>query len=139
MNTSLQGQKILVTRERHQMNEMSKLIRERDGVPLEVPLLKITCHQQVQVDPLASYSWLIFTSANGVRCFFQHVKDPIPSNIHIAAVGKKTENVIRSYGNDVHFVPTTYNAETMMDELFRLYPEDRKSTRLNSSHVAISY
>lgn len=122
MNETLHGKKILVTRQRRQINEMSSLIREKDGIPFEVPLLKIMCHQHIEVDAFSSYSWLIFTSANGVRCFFQHVKEPLNRDINIAAVGKKTAQIIKSYGYEVDFIPSTYNADVMMDEFFELYP-----------------
>lgn len=134
MKRSLQGKKVLVTRERNQVNELSSLIKKRSGIPIEVPLLKITCHQQVNIASLDRYEWLIFTSANGIRCFFQHVKE-LPSSIKIATVGAKTAKLVETYGYDIHFVPSTFNAVTLMDELFEQY-EDADNFLLVRGNIA---
>src|SRR5690625_5212452 len=107
MAISLHEKSILITREEKQGKQFAAKIRECQGNPVEVPLLKISCmdHQENKefFQRLASYQWVFFTSANGVRCFFQlaanyKVNTKVLETVNIAVVGHKTENALKEYG-----------------------------------------
>ncbi|HEY4601156.1 MAG TPA: uroporphyrinogen-III synthase [Cerasibacillus sp.] len=130
MKRCLQQKHILITREKRQGKEFAEKIRQFEGIPIEVPLLKINCkdysvNEQIfnQID---SYQWIFFTSANGVDCFFHllkqygHSKDVL-DNKQIAVVGHKTEKHLKVYGYSAHFIPTIYNAETMAREFLERF------------------
>ncbi|MYL58907.1 uroporphyrinogen-III synthase, partial [Virgibacillus halodenitrificans] len=131
MNVSLQGKKILVTREENQAKEFADLILEHQGTPIEVPLLTVSCKDQKDnqevLQSISNYDWIFFTSANGVKCFFdlaQRYLDPengFPANI--AVVGHKTGNVLKMFGYSATFTPSVYNAEIMGSEFLTEYPE----------------
>ncbi|GAB4073278.1 uroporphyrinogen-III synthase [Barrientosiimonas marina] len=127
MVSGLQGKQILITREEKQASVFADQISQYGGVPVQVPLLKITCQHHTSNKELlrspGTYKWLFFTSANGVSCFFnflseeQAVQD-FTAGSKFAAVGRKTARVLESYGYQADFIPTTYNAETMTREFF---------------------
>lgn len=133
MSNSLLQAKVLVTREETQAKAFSKLIAVHNGIPVEVPLLHIQCTDYPENEPiwgrLSSYTWLFFTSANGVNCFLNQMKlKDIPIsylyNKKIAAVGHKTENELKLKNIQADFIPTVYDADTMASEFMAKYPTE---------------
>lgn len=63
---ALAGKTVLVTRAQHQAKQMSVAVKEKSGIPLEIPLLRMEgmSHRQIQhiAGQLHSYDWVIFTS-----------------------------------------------------------------------------
>lgn len=127
----LEGKKILVTREASQAQAFSRQIALAGGIPIELPLLAIHCTKRIEDQPiwnrLDTYSWILFTSANGVECFYNQLRDlGISENkfasAKIGAVGHKTENVLKQYRKLADFIPTVYDAETMGTEFLRKNP-----------------
>lgn len=125
MPLTLHGKKILITREESQAKEFTEKVLLHGGNPFEVPLLKISCKDNPENKQLLQnvnkYKWIFFMSANGVECFFQLamqynlIKDFLAKS-NFAAVGHKTAQVLRDYGYQADFIPTTYNAEAMASE-----------------------
>lgn len=129
MTSALDGKRILITRERKQAKYFSKVVKEKGGIPVEVPLLKITVVDQKENLELLrnwrNYEWIFFTSANGVHYYFQllnkyGIDTASFDKKKIAAVGHKTENALKEYHYDADFIPTIYDAETMAKEFFQL-------------------
>src|SRR5699024_9578924 len=94
--------------------------------PILVPLIKIvTRNNSVNnsvIDHLDKFDWIFFTSINGVIHFFNQLKDHSKLNgKKIAVVGHKTEEALKRFGFDAHFMPTVYNAETMAEEFVATY------------------
>ena len=132
MAISLHEKNILITREEKQGRQFAEKIRECQGNPVEVPLLKISCMEHLEnqkyFQRLANYQWIFFTSANGVRCFFQLAKTykintKVLENVNVAVVGHKTEDALKKYGLSASFIPTIYNAEVMSKEFFNVYQD----------------
>lgn len=132
MTSALDGKKILVTREKKQAKFFSELIKEKGGIPVEVPLLKISVVDQAEnlklLQNWVDYKWIFFTSANGVHYYFQllkkyGIKTESFEKKNIAAVGHKTENALKEYGYAADFIPTIYDAETMATEFFKIEKE----------------
>ena len=92
---ALAGKTVLITRAQHQAKQMSVAVKEKSGIPLEIPLLRMEgmSHTQIQhiEEQLHSYDWVIFTSRNGVAFFLDSLKKKLPLTIKIAAVGVKTK------------------------------------------------
>ncbi|MEI3605844.1 uroporphyrinogen-III synthase [Pseudogracilibacillus sp. SE30717A] len=126
MTLSLRGKKILITREASQAKQFSVNIQRAEGIPIEVPLLKISCQKESgnRID-LSQYKWVFFTSAHGVRCFFQGLgpNQELLSNCFFATVGHKTENALKEFGYEADFIPSIYNAEVMAEEFFTRFPD----------------
>ena len=120
---ALAGKTVLITRAQHQAKQMSVAVKERSGIPLEIPLLRMegTSHRQIQhiAGQLHSYDWVIFTSKNGVAFFLDSLRKKLPGPIKIAAVGVKTKLELEKRGYQVEFVPTAFVAETFAEEFLK--------------------
>ncbi|QWH62840.1 uroporphyrinogen-III synthase [Bacillus mycoides] len=120
---ALAGKTVLITRAQHQAKQMSVAVKERSGIPLEIPLLRMegTSHRQIQhiAGQLHSYDWVIFTSKNGVAFFLDSLRKKLPGTIKIAAVGVKTKLELEKRGYQVDFVPTAFVAEVFAEEFVK--------------------
>lgn len=98
--TPLSGRRVVVTRTREQASGLSERLGALGAEVLELPVLRITreVSKQELADVMlefASYDWIVFTSGNGVRFFFDEffrLFDDIRSLgfIRIACVGDGT-------------------------------------------------
>lgn len=71
---------------------------------------------------LARYAWVLFTSANGVRMFFERRQalgagDPLPPTVRWAAIGPGTAAALDGCGVTGAWLPSRYLGETAGDEL----------------------
>lgn len=71
---------------------------------------------------LNQYRWIVFTSANGVRCFFEaltksDIDRRVLGNKLFAVIGKGTAKVLAEYGYMADFMPTSFYAEALGKEL----------------------
>lgn len=121
------GQRIVVTRARHQASELSQAIEALGGEAWEFPTIEIappsdSSHLLKAFAELKSFQWLIFTSVNGVDAFFaelrkqgQDIRDLI--GLEIAAIGPATQAALEKRGLRVAFVPEEYRAEKVVEGL----------------------
>ncbi|MFZ5648884.1 MAG: uroporphyrinogen-III C-methyltransferase [Bacillota bacterium] len=115
------GCRVLVTRSREQASDLSRRIEELGGVPVEFPTIMIKDPDDFgPLDRAAAgaygYKWIIFTSANGVKYFFDRlfkldmdIRDL--KGVNICAIGPKTRERLEGYGIKVEYVPSEYRAE----------------------------
>jgi uroporphyrinogen III methyltransferase/synthase len=121
------GQRIIVTRARHQASELSQAIESLGGEAWEFPTIEIVPPSDKKLllqalNNLASFQWLIFTSVNGVEVFFaelQQQKRDIRDlrGLEIAAIGPATQAALEKRGLRVAYVPDEYRAEKVVDGL----------------------
>ena len=131
------GKTFVVTRARAQASALTEKLEKEGAKVIEVPAIKI-------VDPadfaplddaqqnLASYDWVIFTSANGVDLFFDRLlkngKDARAfANSKIAAIGSATADMLTAYGLTADRIPASYKAEDLVDTLL---PQLHKGSRV---------
>ena len=130
MNSSAQplaGKRVAVTRTREQASELSEKLVALGAEVLELPVLRITkeISKQSLADvmlELSSYDWIVFTSANGVRHFFDEflrLFDDIRAlgGMRIAAVGDGTSRRIADLHLRVECKPEKATAEALADAL----------------------
>ena len=125
--TPLHGRRIAVTRAREQASELSAKLAALGAEVIELPLIKIEKHieKDVLADvmlELGSYDWIVFTSANGVRFFFEEfhrIFDDIRSLglLRIACVGDTTAAAVRDYHLKAECQPKVATADALADEL----------------------
>jgi uroporphyrinogen-III synthase len=123
----LAGKRVLVTRAAHQVGKLSEGLRALGATPVEVPVLEIRPSENLKaldeaLLSLASYDWLILTSANTVRALVDRALSTgsalvWPSGLKVAAVGEATASAARAAGLQVAFVPVAYVAESLIDGL----------------------
>jgi uroporphyrinogen-III synthase len=123
----LNGRRIAVTRARDQAPELAVKLTALGAEVIELPLISIT--KEVSNDALAdvflefgSYDWLVFTSPNGVRYFFEEIRrifDDIRSLglIRFACIGEATAEAIRAFHLKIECQPKIATAEALAEAL----------------------
>lgn len=121
------GQRILIPRSRSQAGRLRVLLEECGAEAVEFPLIKIeqSVDQSVLTEVLAgigSYEWIVFTSANGVRCFFDYFFRAFRDlrslgGARLAAIGKATANELENLHLSVDLMPPTPVAESLAEAL----------------------
>lgn len=126
-NRPLFGRRFVVTRAREQAGQLTELLEDNGAEVIELPFIKV----EPEFDPqrlseilagIAVYEWIIFTSANGVKAFFDvfyKAFDDIRciGPMRIAAVGAATASAIEAHKLKVDLVPQEANADALADEL----------------------
>ncbi len=123
----LLGRRIVVTRPREQAASLVRRLRELGAEPLECPAISVAPLQDfteldAAISRLESYDWVVFTSVNGVRAFADRLsaagKDAaVLCARKIAAIGPATQAELLSLGCTVAFVPDTYVAEAIVEQI----------------------
>ncbi len=123
----LQGRRFVVTRSQGQASELSEKLEKLGAEVIGLPLISITKNVDTRTRDdvfaeIASYDWLVFSSPNGVRYFFEaffETFDDIRSLgfLRIAAVGKSTAKEISKFYVTTDLVPDEANADSLADAL----------------------
>ena len=127
------GRRVVVTRAREQASELKRLLEDSGAQVLQFPTIEIA--PPASFDALdraiaSKYDWLIFTSVNGVRFFFERLaataKDARAlAGTNIAAVGHATAAALRAHGIAPDVVPERF----ISTELLPLLPKDQRGIR----------
>jgi len=122
------GKRIVVTRSREQASEFTARLSDLGAECVEFPTIEVTPPSSWKeldraIGNLETYQWLVFTSVNGVKYFFDRLEDSGQDarnlkGIQIAAIGPKTADAIREKGVRPDLVPEEYRAEAVV-EAFR--------------------
>ena len=119
------GKNVVVTRARAQASSLVNKLSELGANVIEVPSIAI---KQINEDKLTreledlkKYSHIIFTSTNAVEIFMNKIfenKDVRElGNIKIFAIGDGTANKLREYGIKADFMPSSFVAESLFEEI----------------------
>jgi uroporphyrinogen-III synthase len=113
MDVLLQNKIFISTRPEGQSDEIARLFTEAGATVIEMPLVKIqpaalTDDEKKYFHQLHNFQWLVFTSTNGVRSFFENLQEIqgnqiLPDSLQIAVIGNKTEQVLNSFGYKAAF------------------------------------
>lgn len=119
------GRSILVTRAADQAGEFSKLLTGLGAHVFECPTIRLVPPEDWQdldrgAGNASGYDWVIFTSANAVRFFFQrlhHLNRDSRSlgNCKICAVGPKTAEALSVFGIRPDLIPADYKGEGVVE------------------------
>ncbi len=118
------GRRILVTRTREQASSLVEALEDLGAECLEVPTIKIRPLEDYQIldqalSELASFDWVVFTSVNGVKYFFERLfvvgKDVRAlASAKLAAIGQATAKALKDYGLQVDLLPQEFRAEGLL-------------------------
>ena len=123
----LSGRRVAVTRAREQASELSAKLTALGAEVIELPLIRVS--KEISKDTLAdvmlelgSYDWIAFTSANGVRFFFEEyfrLFDDIRSLglLRFSCIGDATAKAISEFHLKVECQPAVATAEALADDL----------------------
>lgn len=108
MQTSLSNKSFISTRPSGQNGELKTLLEKEGATLMELPTIEIVPTETNEranfiLSRLKTFTWIVFTSANGVFYFFHHLRHvqgntELPKSTKIAVIGKKTEAVLNEFG-----------------------------------------
>ncbi len=121
------GRRVAITRSREQASELREKIEALGAEVLELPLIRVTkdVEKQTLADvflELGAYDWIVFTSANGVKYFFEEYHrlfDDIRSLglLRFACIGDATAKAIREHHMKIECQPPKATSEALADAL----------------------
>jgi len=127
----LQGKRIVVTRSQAQAGGLVSKLNSLGADVLELPVLRIIDPEDKRefaelVASAHTYDWLVFSSTNGVRrffdAFFAVYKDARSiGGVRIAVVGPGTQQAVESYRFSADLVPEKHVAEGLVEEFKNEY------------------
>ncbi len=124
-NRPLMGKRIVVTRAREQASDLLKQLSDLGADCLECPTIKVMppedwTRMDAAIDRLSDYDWIVFTSVNGVKFFFNRLfekgKDVRALHkMHTASIGPATAKKLLEFGLNSDIVPETFQAESVAE------------------------
>jgi uroporphyrinogen III methyltransferase/synthase len=124
-NRPLMGKRIVVTRAREQASDLVKMLSDLGAECIECPTIEVFPPDDwalldQAIETLSEYEWIVFTSVNGVKFFFErlfHNGKDVRALHHLktAAIGPATAKRLREFGFNTDIVPESYRAESVVD------------------------
>ena len=121
------GKTIVVTRAREQASDFRLLLENKGAHCFEFPTIEVVPPTSwgpldKAIEKLAQYDWVLFTSVNGVRFFFQRLEERGADvralhGIRIGAIGPKTAASLAERGLRLDLVPPEYRAEAVIEAM----------------------
>jgi uroporphyrinogen III methyltransferase/synthase len=119
------GKRIIVTRAREQASEFLAQLAELGAECIEFPTIEIIPPNQWEemdraIQSLEQYQWLLFTSVNGVKYFFQRLEELGKDvrrlkDMKVGAIGPKTAEAVYAKGIKPDLMPDEYRAEAVVE------------------------
>ena len=125
-NKPLSGKRVLVTGSRVMTDKLSPMLKEQGAEAISFSLIRTEKKDsealKTAIDHINDYSWIVFTSANGVRYFFDDLKAVRKdirslSGVHFAVIGEGTRAALEDHGLYPDFIPPAYSSEDLADAL----------------------
>lgn len=132
----LLGKTIVVTRARNQASNLVTKLEELGAQCIETPTIKIVPPRnrtplEKSIKEIDSYDWLIFTSVNGVKFFFDTLfaakKDVrVLGHLKFACIGPATRDKLMEFGICSDILPETYRAESIVKAFSNIEIKNKK-------------
>lgn len=129
-NAPLKGLRIAITRERGRAAEMSELLAKSGATPVSCPMITFRPPENWKeaddaIAKLAGFSWVVFTSINGVAYFCDRMKEKGKSfdelkGRRVACVGEATAAELHKYGVTPDYIPEEQSSEELLAALSRM-------------------
>jgi uroporphyrinogen III methyltransferase/synthase len=130
-NLPLSGKRVIVTRSRESASSLADALYDAGAEPIEYPVIQIVAPPDrfealdSALARLRSFDWIVFTSANAVRAFWDRLTALVGDSrvlvsLKIAAVGPATGSALKQIGIIPDFTPTVFTSE----ETAKQFPED---------------
>jgi uroporphyrinogen III methyltransferase/synthase len=133
------GRRIVVTRSREQASELTAQLEDLGADVIELPTIKIVPPDDFgpldgAIRDAARFHWIIFTSANGVRSFFDRCRElrlDVRSlkGPRLCAIGPGTTAALEARLLRVDLQPKRFVAEEIVEEFKRIAGEARLARR----------
>ncbi len=120
----LLGRRVVVTRAREQASDLVKQLTDLGADCLECPTIAVVppadwAPLDQALDRILDYDWIVFTSVNGVRFFFQRLFERgmdvrALGHLKTASIGPVTAARLRDFGITSDIIPESYRAESVV-------------------------
>lgn len=136
MTKILENKIFISTRPNGQSAELENLLAEESATLLSMPTIEVKPlvlneFGISQLRNLDSFNWIVFTSPNGLRFFFDRLFEiqnhyGLPEQLKIAVVGKKTAAHLECYGTSAEFINLGNTAEEFVADFYnRVNPGEK--------------
>jgi uroporphyrinogen III methyltransferase / synthase len=123
------GRRIVSTRAADQKQSLFELLTNRGAYAIPFSVIKTDIsipEESVRQYLKINYDWIVFTSENGVRYFFEllakeNLDARVLSNTKIAAIGSGTGNKIKEFSLIPDFIPEKYTSASLIHEFPKKY------------------
>lgn len=132
----LQHKVFISTRPKGKSEDLKRWFAAEGATLLELPMIEIqpvplSGKMNNTLEHLDEFDWLVFTSPNGIRCFFEQLKTvqgnySLPGKMKIATVGKKTASKLTPYGHSACFINHGQTGDEFSEELYEQVSEGEK-------------
>lgn len=122
MSKPLAGKRIVVTRSPDQAEAMCRQLEALGATAIAFPAIDFVPLPAPELDDLleklADFDWIVFTSGNAVRYFWERLSPSAlsilsNSEVLIAAVGSATHKLLAEKGMGVDFMPEEFTGEKL--------------------------
>ena len=121
----LAGMRVLVTRARQQASALSGRLAELGAVPIEYPTIEIQPVEDAApfeeaITSIERFSWIVFTSTNGVDAFWERLKKfgrdaRALANAKICAIGPSTAAALEAHGLTADWLPRAFVTDSILE------------------------
>jgi uroporphyrinogen III methyltransferase/synthase len=132
----LLGKGVVVTRAREQASDIAALLSEQGANVIQFPSIEIKAlpdYSEVRktLENVGSYDWLAFTSANGVKFFWEQLDamgldSRVLVSCKVAAIGPATAQALKNVGVRADFIPERFVSESVVTGLIALGIKDKR-------------
>lgn len=121
------GARVLMTRPEDQAQAFARLLRDEGAEPITAPAIRIAAPEDDEplkqaVAGASSYDWVVFTSANGIRAFFERAAEQnldarLFGSARVCAIGPATARELARFGIRADLVPAEFRGEAVAEAL----------------------
>lgn len=125
----LAKKRIAVTGTAELTEKLSRKLKDAGALVCASPYMQAQLVSEVALPAFSDISWLIFTSANGVRFFFSRLKAlktdiRALSHVRFCVIGSGTAQALAEYGFVADYVPERYTVSDMAQGLCSLLQKE---------------
>ena len=140
----LSGKSVLVTGTTSMVERLSPILKEEGAEAISFSLIRTERMRLPELDvalkEIDKYNWIVFTSANGVECFFeemQEIRKDIRDLAHIrfAVIGDGTKKALEDHGIFCDFIPTAYSSKDMAEAMVPYIGKDENVLLLRAEEA----
>lgn len=135
-NRPLSNKTVVITRAREQASSLVGALSDLGAECLEIPTIKVVPPDDFTrldhaINHLHQYTWLVFTSVNGVKFFFNRLAENgldarALGSIKTATIGPATSHQLSTYGVNSDIIPKSYRAESIIEAFQKEDVENKK-------------
>lgn len=140
----LSGKSVLVTGTTSMVERLSPILKEEGAEAISFSLIRTERMRMPELDvalkEIDKYNWIVLTSANGVECFFEEMKEirmDIRKLAHVrfAVIGDGTRKALEAHGIFCDFIPTAYSSKDMAEAMIPHIEKDENVLLLRAEEA----